>query len=84
MPLLGFSLLVLVLKYFEIGPLAAMSWWWVLLPFAITALWWFWADSTDGGKRRIEERIGQRKQDRIDKRKQALGMRPGSRPPPRR
>ena len=40
MYLLGLSLLILALKYFEIGPVATWSWWWVLAPFAATALWW--------------------------------------------
>ena len=34
MYLLGLSLVLLALKYFEIGPVAAWSWWWVLAPFA--------------------------------------------------
>ena len=32
MYLLGLSLVLLALKYFEIGPVAAWSWWWVLSP----------------------------------------------------
>ena len=38
MYLLGLGLVLALLKYLEIGPVAAWSWWWVLSPFAITGL----------------------------------------------
>ena len=76
MYLLGLSLVLLALKYFEIGPVAAWSWWWVLAPFGLTALWWAWADSTGYTKRKAMEKMEQRKQDRINKNKEALGIRP--------
>ncbi len=43
---LGLGILLVVLKYLEIGPVAQWSWWWVLSPFAVTAAWWAWADAT--------------------------------------
>ncbi len=76
MYLLGLSILLLALKYLEIGPVANWSWWWVLSPFALTALWWAWADATGYTKRKAVEKMDQRKQDRINKHKEALGMRP--------
>ena len=76
MYLLGLALLILALKYFEIGPVATWSWWWVLAPFAATALWWAWADSTGYTKRKAMEKMDQRKKDRINKHKEALGIRP--------
>ena len=74
MYLLGLSLLILALKYFEIGPVATWSWWWVLAPFAATALWWAWADSTGYTKRKAVEKDEQRKQARIDRNRAALGI----------
>ena len=65
-----------LLKYLDIAPVAQWSWWWVLSPFAVTILWWAWADSTGYTKRKAMEKMDQRKKDRIDKQKQALGMRP--------
>lgn len=65
-----------LLKYLDIAPVAQWSWWWVLTPFALTILWWAWADSTGYTKRKAMEKMDQRKKDRIDKQKQALGMRP--------
>ena len=76
MYLLGLGLVLALLKYLEIGPVAAWSWWWVLSPFAITTLWWAWADSTGYTKRKAMEKMDQRKQDRINTHKEALGIQP--------
>ena len=46
MYLLGLGILLALLKYLEIGPVAQWSWWVVLVPFGLTLLWWGWADST--------------------------------------
>jgi len=32
---LGLGVVLLLLKYLEIGPLADWSWWWMLTPFAL-------------------------------------------------
>ena len=76
MYMLGLGLVLVLLKYLEMGPVAEWSWWRVLSPFAITALWWAWADSTGYTKRRAMEKMDQRKQDRINKHKEALGIQP--------
>ena len=70
---LGLGLVLLALKYLEIGPVAAWDWWWVLSPFALAALWWAWADWSGYSKRKAVQRIEKRKQDRIDKSREALG-----------
>ena len=76
MYLLGLGILLVLLKYLEIGPVAAWSWWWVLLPFVLTFLWWAWADSTGYTKRKAMEKMDERKKKRIDRHKEALGMGP--------
>ncbi len=76
MYLLGLALVLTLLKYLEIGPVANVSWWWIMVPWGLTALWWAWADSTGYTKRREVEKIERRKQERINKHKEALGMRP--------
>ena len=81
MYLLGLGIVLVLLKYLEIGPPALWSWWWVLSPFALAAAWWAWADASGYTKRRAMEKIDQRRQARIDKSKDALGLRP--RKPPR-
>ena len=73
---LGLGLVFLVMKYLEVGPVAAWDWWVVLLPFGLAVAWWAWADSTGYTKKKAMERENARKQDRIDRPRDALGMRP--------
>lgn len=73
MYLLGLGLVFLVLKYLAIEPIATFSWWLVLLPFGLAVAWWAWADASGYTKRKAMEREQQRRQDRIDKNRQALG-----------
>ncbi|MEO5607771.1 MAG: TIGR04438 family Trp-rich protein [Polaromonas sp.] len=64
----------LLLKYLEIGPVATLSWWLVLLPFALAVAWWAWADSSGYTKRKEMQKMDKRKQDRIDKQRAAMGV----------
>ncbi|WP_159916672.1 TIGR04438 family Trp-rich protein [Pantoea sp. 18069] len=72
------ALLLTVLKYFEVGPLAGWSWWWLLVPYGLTAAWWGFADATGLTKRRVGDQQEARRLQRIARQKQALGTR---RPP---
>ncbi|MBS3912584.1 MAG: TIGR04438 family Trp-rich protein [Hydrogenophaga sp.] len=65
---------LMLLKYFEIGFVAELSWWWVLSPFAMAVAWWAWADTTGYTKRKAMERMDQKKQHRIDRQREALGI----------
>ena len=38
--LLLIGLVLLVSKLLDFGPLAELSWWWVLLPFVAALIWW--------------------------------------------
>ena len=69
----------LALKYLEIGPVATISWWYVLSPFALAVLWWSWADKTGYTKRVEVEKMEARKKDRIEKQRVAMGMLPKKR-----
>ena len=71
---LGLGIILLVLKYLEIGPVAAWEWWWVLSPFALGATWWAWADWSGYTKRKAVEKENARKQARIDKSRDQLGL----------
>ena len=73
MYLLGLGLILLVMKYLEIGPVAAWDWWIVLVPFGLAVLWWAWADWSGYTKRQAMERENARRQARIDKNREALG-----------
>jgi small Trp-rich protein len=71
---LGLGLLLVALKYFEVGPVAQWSWLWVLSPFGLALAWWAWADWSGYTKRKAMEREAERKQDRIDRQRSQLGM----------
>ena len=70
---LGLGVVLLVLKYLEIGPVATWEWWVVLIPFALAVVWWAWADSSGYTKRKAMEKEDKRRQDRIDKNREAIG-----------
>ena len=74
MYLLGLGIVLLALKYLEIGTVATWEWWQVLIPFGLAVLWWGWADWSGYTKRRAMERFDKVKQARIDKNRTALGM----------
>ena len=71
---LGLGIVLLALKYLEIEPVAAWSWWLVLSPFGLAVVWWAWADWSGYTKRRAVEKESGRKQARIDKSREALGI----------
>ena len=79
MYLLLIGLLGLVLKYLEIGPVAALSWWVLLIPFALAVAWWAWADSTGYTKKKEMNKVDLRKKERIEKQRIARGMLPKKR-----
>ena len=75
--LLGIA--ALVMKYLEFGPVAAMPWWVVLSPFGLAVVWWAWADSSGYTKRKEMDKMDKRKQDRLDKQREQMGMLPAKR-----
>jgi small Trp-rich protein len=79
MYLLGIGIILLLMKYLEIGPVALWPWWVVLTPFALAVAWWTWADMSGYTKRKAVERDNARKQARIDKSREALGLGPKKR-----
>ena len=74
MYLLGIGIVLILLKYLEIDPVAAWSWLWVLAPFGLAVAWWSWADATGYTKRKEMDKMDKRKQDRLDKSREALGL----------
>jgi small Trp-rich protein len=70
---LGIGLILLALKFLEIGPVALWPWWWVFAPFGLAVAWWAWADTTGYTKRKAMDRENARKQARVDKNKLAIG-----------
>ncbi|VUZ23440.1 Uncharacterised protein [uncultured Comamonas sp.] len=60
-------------EIFTITWVAQLSWWWVLGCFAVTAAWWAYADATGLTRRKAQERMDERKQERQRKTREALG-----------
>ncbi len=73
MYLLGLGIVFLLMKYLEVEPVAAWSWWIVLAPFGLAVVWWAWADTSGYTRRKAMEREDKRRQDRIDKQRQNIG-----------
>jgi small Trp-rich protein len=71
---LGLGIILLALKYLEIGAVAEWSWWLVLAPFALAVAWWTWADWSGYTKKKAVQRENERKQARIDKSREQLGL----------
>jgi small Trp-rich protein len=70
---LGLGLVLMALKFLEMGPVANLSWLWVLSPFGLAIAWWAWADASGYTKKRAMERENQRKKERIDKQRENIG-----------
>ena len=68
------GIMLLLLKYLEIGPVAAWTWYTVLAPFGLAVLWWAWADWSGYTKRKEMEKEDEKKAARIAKAKEAMGQ----------
>jgi small Trp-rich protein len=65
---------LMVMKYLGIGFAVGLSWLWVLSPFALAVAWWAWADTTGHTKRKAMEKMDQKKQERIDRQRESMGI----------
>ena len=61
--LVWFALVFLLLRWFEIGPVATVSWWWVVLPFALAFVWFEFIEKNLGleKKKAMDEMEAQKK-----------------------
>ena len=66
------------LKLLGVGFVAGWSWWLVLAPFALAAVWWKVADAMGITQRQAMEREDKRAAQRREAQFEALGMRPPS------
>ncbi|MDT8991241.1 TIGR04438 family Trp-rich protein [Curvibacter sp. APW13] len=62
-----------LMKYLEIDPVASWAWWVVLTPFGLASAWWIWADTTGYTKKKAMEREDAKRDARIAKNKDAMG-----------
>ena len=70
------GIVLLVLWYGEIGPVAAWPWYVVFAPFGLAVLWWAWADATGYTKKKAVEKENAKKKARIEKSREAMGIAP--------
>ena len=73
---LGLGLLFIFLKLQELTLVATWPWWAVLSPLGMAVAWWAWADNTGYTKRKAVERENKRKEARIERQREAMGMLP--------
>ena len=74
MPLVIVGVLLLAAKMAEFGPFATWSWWIVLAPFGLAVLWWEFADSSGWTKRRVMDKMEERKVNRRQRMMESLGL----------
>ena len=77
--LVGIGIVLLALKYLEIGQVATWDWWFVLSPFGLAVVWWAWADWSGYTKQKAMDKENARRQARIDKSREAMGIKPNRR-----
>jgi small Trp-rich protein len=73
------GLVALVWNYWRIGLVLDSSWWWVMGLFGLAIAWWSFADSSGYTKRKEMEKMDAKKQARLDRQRDALGLRSRSR-----
>ena len=62
------------------GPMGQWNWeltgdlWKMVLPFVLAIVWWVWSDVSGWTKRKAMMRDQQRKQDRLDRNIDAMGL----------
>lgn len=67
--------IVLVLLWFlEIGPLAHLAWGWLCVPFILAVVWWSVADSIGYTQRTVIRKLEERKLARRERDMEALGL----------
>jgi small Trp-rich protein len=71
---LGLGIILLLMKYLDIDPVVNWSWLVVLAPFGLAMAWWAWADTSGYTRRKAMEREDKRRQDRINKQRENMGL----------
>ena len=70
---LGLGLVLLGLKWADVGPVALWDWWVIFSPFGLAVLWWAWADASGYTKKKIMQAEQARIQARIERNREAIG-----------
>ncbi|MEC5217913.1 small Trp-rich protein [Actimicrobium sp. GrIS 1.19] len=77
MPIIILIVVLSLLRYFEIGPVANLSWWWIAGLFGVAFLWFEFFERMLGlDKRRAHDEMDKARDARV---KKAFEKKPGSR-----
>ena len=68
MPLIIVIALLTALRYFEVGPFAELSWWWIVGLMAIAFIWFEFIEKMLGlDKRKAHEQLSKSREERVKK-----------------
>ena len=68
MPLIIAIVLLSILRYFEVGPVADLSWWWIIGLFAVAFVWFEFGERLFGlDKRKADEQLEKARRERVTK-----------------
>ena len=68
MPLIIAIVLLSILRYFEVGPVAELSWWWIIGLFFVAFVWFEFGERIFGlDKRRADEQLEKARRERVTK-----------------
>lgn len=68
------GVLLVALRWFEVGPVAQWGWLWVLAPFGLAVVWWQVSDAMGLTRKREMDKMDRRKEERRRKAMEAMGM----------
>jgi small Trp-rich protein len=69
------GVVLVVLRLLELWPVATLSWWWVLVPFACAVVWWAIKDAAGWTQRDQMRKVDDKKAERRRRALEALGQR---------
>lgn len=68
MPLIIIIVLLSILRYFEVGPFAELSWWWIGGLLGVAFIWFEFIERMFGlDKRKAHEQLEKARKDRVTK-----------------
>lgn len=68
MPLILIIVALAALRYFEVGPFASLSWWWMIGLFCVSVLWFEFLEPALGlNKKKSENSLEEARKARVEK-----------------
>ncbi len=68
MPIIILIVLLSGLRYFEVGPFASLSWWWIVALFGVAYIWFEFIERLLGlDKKKAHDASAKARQERINK-----------------